>query len=104
MVREADETTRQATKMYYSGWNLVLTLVIALFCGESNGIWPFSSVYASIDAQEHLYPDASAKRVAIIGMSNLSLPNLIFESLLPCSGLFLQNLGWFQRSRTIPGM
>jgi hypothetical protein len=90
--------------MYYSGWNLVLTLIIALFCGESNGIWPFSSVYAATDAQEHVYPDASAKRVAIIGMSNLSSSNLIFESLLLCPCLFLQNLGWFLRSRTIPGM
>lgn len=53
--------------MYYSGWNLVLTLVVALLCGESKGIWPFTSVHAALDSQDILYPDASAKRVAIIG-------------------------------------
>jgi len=54
-------------KMYYSGWNLVLTLIIALLCGESKGIWPFTSVHAALDSQDTVYPDANAKRVAIIG-------------------------------------
>ena len=52
-----------------SGWNLVFALVFALLCGQSNGfIWPFSSVYVATDAQDHIYPDANAKRIAIIGM------------------------------------
>jgi prenylcysteine oxidase/farnesylcysteine lyase len=51
----------------YSGWNLLLTLVLALICGHSNAfIWPFS-VFAAADTQEHVYADANAKRIAIIG-------------------------------------
>ena len=57
----------QATKMYYSGWNLVLTLVVALLCGESEGLWPFTSVHAALDSPGNVYPDTNAKRVAIIG-------------------------------------
>jgi hypothetical protein len=60
-------------KMYYLGWNLVLTLIVALLCGESKGIWPFTSVHASLDSQDIVYPDATAKRVAIIGTFNRSL-------------------------------
>jgi prenylcysteine oxidase / farnesylcysteine lyase len=55
--------------MYNSTWNLVLALVFALLCGQSKGIWPFSSVHAATDAQDVVYPDSNAKRVAIIGMS-----------------------------------
>jgi prenylcysteine oxidase/farnesylcysteine lyase len=58
--------------MYNSGWTLVLALVFALLCGQSKGFWPFSSisVHAATDAQDIVYPDGNAKRVAIIGMSN----------------------------------
>lgn len=55
--------------MFYTrGWNLVLALCVALLCGESKAIWPFTSVHAAIDAQDNVYSDNQAKRVAIIGM------------------------------------
>jgi prenylcysteine oxidase/farnesylcysteine lyase len=56
--------------MYNSGWTLVLALVFTLLCGQSKGFWPFSSisVHAATDAQDIVYPDGNAKRVAIIGM------------------------------------
>jgi hypothetical protein len=62
----------------------VLTLVVALLCGHSQGIWPFTSVNATLDSQDIVYPDANAKRIAIIGMLNFH----IFIKLSPPSGVF----------------
>jgi hypothetical protein len=63
---------------YTSGWNVVLTLFVALLCGQSKALWPFTSVHAAIDAQDNVYPDASAKRVAIIGTLSISLRLRLF--------------------------
>jgi len=60
--------------MYNSGWTLVLALVFTLLCGQSEGFWPFSSISVhAATAQDIVYPDGSAKRVAIIGMSKLMI-------------------------------
>jgi hypothetical protein len=74
-------------KMYYSGCNLVLALIVALLCGQSKGIWPFTSVHATPDSQDIVYPDANAKRVAIIGMLNF----IDSSSLVPRQEYFLIN-------------
>jgi prenylcysteine oxidase / farnesylcysteine lyase len=58
--------------MYNSGWNLVFALIFALLCGQTRGIWPFSSVHAAADAQDTVYLDANARRIAVIGMSTIS--------------------------------
>jgi hypothetical protein len=50
-----------------AGWNLPLVLNWSFLCGQSLGFWSLG-VFAKTDAQESLYPDASAKRIAIIGM------------------------------------
>lgn len=64
----------------------MLVLVFTLLCGQSKGFWPFSSisVHAATDAEDIVYLDRNAKRVAIIGMSNLiissnSIRNLRFR-------------------------
>lgn len=51
----------------FAGWNLVLTLLIVSFVGQSHGFWPFT-VSATTDAPDTVYADAGAKRIAIIGM------------------------------------
>jgi prenylcysteine oxidase/farnesylcysteine lyase len=53
----------------YAGWNFVLSLIVAFLCGQSNGLWPFS-IHAAAQAPrpEPVYPNSSAKRIAIIGM------------------------------------
>jgi len=50
----------------FAGWNLVLTLLIVSFVGQSHGFWPFT-VSATTDAPDTVYADAGAKRIAIIG-------------------------------------
>ena len=67
--------------MNYSGWNLVLTFVVALLFGESRGIWPFTSVEAALDAPDNVYPDTNARRVAIIGMPKIPLMHQIHPQL-----------------------
>lgn len=54
----------------FAGWNLVLTLLIASLIGQSHGFWPFT-VSAETDAPDTVYPDAGAKRIAIIGTLSL---------------------------------
>jgi hypothetical protein len=68
--RDKQLTIHNRMKMYYSGCNLVLALIVALLCGQSKGIWPFTSVHATPDSQDIVYQDTNAKRVAIIGMLN----------------------------------
>jgi hypothetical protein len=54
----------------------VLSVILTSLYGQSIAFWPFTSftvqVQASTDAPEHIYPDANAKRVAIIGTQILS--------------------------------
>jgi hypothetical protein len=52
----------------YGGWNLVVLLIFAAFCGQSIGFWPFD-VLAAKDGTEDVYGNSNAKRIAIIGMS-----------------------------------
>ena len=82
---------RNILKMY-AGWSLVLTLIIAFFCSQSTGFWPFT-VKAETEAQDIVYPDATAKRIAIIGMyiPNIFCPKLqsILKATLP--GGFLRS-------------
>jgi prenylcysteine oxidase/farnesylcysteine lyase len=53
----------------YARWNLLLSLIVAFLCGQSNGLWPFTfHVAAEAPEAEPLYPDSNAKRIAIIGM------------------------------------
>ncbi len=51
----------------YAGWNLVLTLIITTFHGQSYGFWPFT-VSATTDSPLTVYGDNGARRIAIIGM------------------------------------
>jgi len=59
----------------YAGRSFVLSVILSSLCGQSIAFWPFTpftvQVQASTDAPEHTYPDANAKRVAIIGTRNL---------------------------------
>ena len=65
-------------KMHYPGWNLFLTFVVVLLFGESRGFWPFTSVEAALDSPDNIYPDAHARRVAIIGMPRILLMHQIY--------------------------
>ena len=56
-----------ASSKMFAGWNLVLTLLIVSFVGQSHGFWPFT-VSATTDAPDTVYADAGAKRIAISGM------------------------------------
>ena len=56
-----------ASSKMFAGCNLVLTLLIVSFVGQSHGFWPFT-VSATTDAPDTVYADAGAKRIAIIGM------------------------------------
>ena len=51
----------------HAGWKLVLTLIITTLVGQIRGFWPFTAS-ATTDAPETVYADASAKRIAVIGM------------------------------------
>ncbi|PMD67362.1 Prenylcysteine oxidase [Hyaloscypha bicolor E] len=90
-------------KMYYSGCNLVLTLIVALLCGQSKGIWPFTSVHATPDSQDIVYPDANAKRVAIIGAGAAGSSTAYYlQQFASESGLSL-NITVFERSSYVGG-
>lgn len=52
----------------YTGWNLVISLVLIALCGQSLGFWPFD-VLAAKDGPDTVYENSKAKRIAIIGMN-----------------------------------
>ncbi|ESZ93602.1 hypothetical protein SBOR_6031 [Sclerotinia borealis F-4128] len=61
----------------YRGWNLVLTIIITVFSGESLGFWSWPFSFQALAEQqqpilesityEYEYADSHAKRIAIIG-------------------------------------
>lgn len=82
----------------YSGWSYIFTLLFTSMCGQTFGYWPFKfkslQVQASTDAPEIIYPDANAKRIAIIGTcKSIALRQEIYALeytyLLFCSWLML---------------
>jgi hypothetical protein len=50
----------------FADWNLVLTVIIAVFCGQSIGFWPFDASAANVP--DYVSEESNAKRIAIIGM------------------------------------
>ena len=60
----------------FAGWNLVLTLLIVSFVGQSHGFWPFT-VSATTDAPDTVYADAGAKRIATVCLAKINEMKLL---------------------------
>ncbi len=50
----------------YSGWNLVIQLLVAFLCGQSYGFWPLTTATTTNVATEG-HEDPHVNRIAVIG-------------------------------------
>ncbi|KAL2072362.1 hypothetical protein VTL71DRAFT_11705 [Oculimacula yallundae] len=84
------------------GWNLVLTLLITSFVGQSHGFWPFT-VAATTDAPDTIYANAGAKRIAIIGAGAAGSSTAYYlEQFANKSGIAI-NVTVFERNSYVGG-